>query len=244
MQELYKSVFLHPNHYISIRMSKHNITTNASQGNFDKKPSFFEENMKSITFIVSGIIVLLLLYIGYQRLYLAPRAVKAANEMHMAEHYATIDSLQQKAIDGDGSYLGFQEIADEYSNTKSANIANAYLGGLYLRNGEFQNAIKYLEKYTSTGSYVLDPLVLGLLGDAYSESQDYKKAVDYYERAIKKSDNEYTAPLFLKKSGLVYEHLNDFKKAETAYQTIQSDYPNSNEANNIEALIARAQAKQ
>src|SRR5690606_23575574 len=120
--------------------------------------SFFQDNQKSITFIVGGIILLILLYIGYQRLYLALRAEQAATQLYKAEQYAAIDSLQAKATEGDGSFLGFKEIAEEYSNTKSANIANAYLGGLYLRQGNFQEAIKYLQKYSDTGSEILDPL--------------------------------------------------------------------------------------
>src|SRR5699024_11441738 len=124
--------------------------------------------------------------------------------MYMAEQYATIDSLQRQAIDGDGSYLGFKAIADEYSNTKSANIANSYLGGLYLKQGEYENAINYLEKYSATGSKILDPLVIGLTGDAYSELKDYNKAISFYQKAANKSENDYTTPLFLKKLGLVY----------------------------------------
>ncbi|TYR34439.1 tetratricopeptide repeat protein [Sphingobacterium phlebotomi] len=206
--------------------------------------SFFQDNQKSITFIIGGIILLILLYLGYQRLYLAPRAEKAANQLYKAEEYAAIDSLQAKAIEGDGSFLGFKEIAEEYSNTKSANIANAYLGGLYLRQGNFQEAIKYLQKYSDTGSDILDPLVAGLIGDAYSESQDYKSAANQYKKAAQKSKNTYTTPLFLKKLGLVYEALEDFKNAEQTYQSIKSDYPNSPEANMIDGLIARVQAKQ
>ncbi|HLQ99969.1 MAG TPA: tetratricopeptide repeat protein [Sphingobacterium sp.] len=224
-------------------MSKKNKQNIAPQSVGGKKGSFFEENTKSITFIVSGVIILLLLYIGYQRLYLAPRADRAANEMYMAEQYATIDSLQRQAIDGDGSYLGFKEIADEYSNTKSANIANAYLGGLYLKQGEYENAITYLEKYSSTGSHILDPLIIGLIGDAYSELKEFNKAVDFYQKAVKKSNNEYTAPLFLKKLGLVYEELNDFEKAEDAYRKIKTDFPSSHEAEEIEARLARVRAK-
>ena len=206
--------------------------------------SFFQDNQKSITFIVGGIILLILLYLGYQRLYLAPRAEKAANQLYKAEEYAAIDSLQAKAIDGDGSFLGFKEIAEEYSNTKSANIANAYLGRLYLRQGNFQDAIKYLQKYSDTGSEILDPLVTGLIGDAYSESKDYKSAADHYKKAAQKSKNTYTTPLFLKKLGLVYEALEDFKNAEETYRSIKTAYPNSPEANLIDGLIARAQAKQ
>ncbi|HLT87922.1 MAG TPA: tetratricopeptide repeat protein [Sphingobacterium sp.] len=206
--------------------------------------SFFQDNQKSITFIIGAIILLILLYLGYQRLYLAPRAEKAANQLYKAEEYAAIDSLQAKAIEGDGSFLGFKEIAEEYSNTKSANIANAYLGGLYLRQGNFQEAIKYLQKYSDTGSDILDPLVAGLIGDAYSESKDYKNAANQYKKAAQKSKNTYTTPLFLKKLGLVYEASEDFKNAEQAYQSIKSDYPNSPEANMIDGLIARVQAKQ
>src|SRR5690606_32782743 len=120
---------------------------------------FIQENQKSLGFIAVGIIVLIALYFGYQKFYFAPRAEKASNEVFKAETYAQIDSLQKLAIKGDGSYPGFEQIAEEYSNTPSANIANAYLGGLYLRQGQFQDAVNALEKYSSTGSAILDPLV-------------------------------------------------------------------------------------
>jgi len=125
-------------------MSKNQNQNNAGQANKPSQGSSFQDNQKSITFIVGGIFVLIILYFGYQKLYLQPRAEKAANEIFKAEEYATIDSLQNRAIEGDGSFLGFKEIADEYSNTKSANIANAYLGGLYLRQGKYNEAIEAL----------------------------------------------------------------------------------------------------
>ena len=221
--------------------NQNNVSSTAPTG---PKKSFFQENEKSITFIIVGIIVLILLYFGYQRLYLAPRAEKASNEMYQAEYYATIDSLQSKAIDGDGSFPGFKEIAKEYSNTKSANISNAYLGGLYLRQKNFKEAITYLEKYTETGSEILDPLIIGLLGDAYSEEKIYDKAANYYKKAADKSSNAYTSPVFLKKLGLVYEELQDYKNAENAYQKIRDEFPESSESTTIDSFIARVQAKQ
>lgn len=210
----------------------------------EKKGTFFQDNQKSIFFILGGIIVLILLYIGYQKLYLEPRAAKAADSMYKAEEYALIDSLQKKAIEGDGSFVGFKEIADEYSNTPSANIANAYLGGLYLRQQNFQEAIVYLKKYSDTGSEILDPLVTGLIGDAYSESHDYNNAASYYKKAADKASNSYTTPLFLKKLGLVYEQLNEFKKAEETYTRIKSEFPESTEASTIDGPLGRVQAKQ
>ncbi|HAU54941.1 MULTISPECIES: tetratricopeptide repeat protein [Sphingobacterium] len=221
-------------------MSKN--TNNTNQGFKPLKGSFFQDNQKSVVFILGGIVVLILLYFGYQKLYLDPRAEEASNRMYKAEQLATIDSLQSKAIMGDGAFLGFKQIADEYSNTKSANIANAYLGGLYLRQGKFDEAAKALEKYAPTGSQILDPLVIGLTGDAYSELKDYKKAADYYKQASEKSSNSYTTPLFLKKLGLVYEAQNDYKSAETAYKKIKTDFPESQEASTIDGLLGRVQA--
>jgi len=205
--------------------------------------SFVRDNQKSLAFIIIGVLVLIALYIGYQRFYLAPRAEKATNEMFKAEEYVLIDSLQNRAIDGDGSYPGFKEIAEEYSNTKSANVANAYLGGIYLRQGKYQEAVAALSKYSMTGSPVIDPLVVGLLGDAYSELKDYKKAGDQYKKATEKSDNSFTAPLFLKKLGLVYEAQNDYKHALEAYQKIKLNYPQSYEASIIDGYIGRCEAK-
>lgn len=220
---------------------KHIITETDNQpGNTGK---FVQENAKSLAVIGIAIIALVLLYLGYQNFYLAPRAEKAANEMFKAEEYATIDSLKDKAIAGDGSYPGFEKIADEYSNTKSANIANAYLGGLYLQKGEFKKAADALGKYSSTGSPVIDPLVLGMLGDTYSEMKEYNKAVTYYKKAADKNKNSFTSPLFLKKLGLVYEEQKEYKSAANSYKKIKTDFPESVEAATIDAYIARAEAR-
>lgn len=220
---------------------KDNVTETDNQlGNTGK---FVQENAKSLAVIGAAIIALVLLYFGYQNFYLAPRAEKAANEMYKAEEYVAIDSLKDRAIKGDGSYPGFEKIADEYSSTKSANLANAYLGGLYLQKGEYQKAVDALGKYSSTGSPVIDPLVLGMLGDAYSELKDYNKAVTFYKKAADKNKNTFTSPLFLKKLGLVYEEQKDFKSALDTYKKIKTDFSESVEAATVDAYIARAEAR-
>jgi tetratricopeptide (TPR) repeat protein len=208
-----------------------------------KTESFLLENKKSLAIIGGAIVALILLYFGYQNFYLAPRAEKAGNEMFRAEEYAAVDSLADKAIKGDGSYPGFEKIAAEYSSTKSANIANAYLGGLYLQKGEFQKAVDALGNYSSTGSPIIDPLVLGMLGDAYSELKDYDQAVTYYKKAAEKAANSFTTPLFLKKLGLVYEEQKEYDSALEAYQRIKSEYPYSGEASTVDTYIARTEAR-
>ncbi len=221
----------------------HNDTNKHITHTQPAKPSFFKENSRSLAIIGMSVLALILIYIGYQQLYLAPRAEKAANEMFRAQEYVAVDSLSDRAIQGDGSYPGFEKIAEEYSSTKSANLANAYLGGLYLRKGQFQKALNALEKYNTTGSPVIDPLVLGMMGDAHSELKEYDKAATYYRKAADKDQNEFTAPLFLKKLGLVYEEQKDYKAAAEVYRKIKKDFPVSYEASAIDGYIARAEAR-
>ncbi len=208
-----------------------------------RKGSFIQENTKSLGFIAIAIVVLIGIFIWYQSVYLKDRAETASKEMFKAEQFIGVDSLANKAISGDGGYPGLEQIAEEYNNTKSANLANLYLGGIYLRKGDYKKAIDALGKYSATGSPVTDPLALGLLGDAYSELKDFKQAATYYKKAVDKSTNKFTSPMFLKKLGLVNETLKDFKGAEESYTKIKTQFPESQESQMIDAYIARAHAQ-
>ncbi|CAH0180311.1 hypothetical protein SRABI27_01239 [Pedobacter sp. Bi27] len=207
-----------------------------------KKGSFLQENNKSLLFIAGAVVLLVLIYLWYQGVYLKGRAEEAASKMYKAEQFVGVDSLSNKAVKGEGGYPGLEQIAKEYDNTKSANLANLYLGGIYLRKGEYKQAIEALSKYSATGSPVADPLALGLLGDAYSELKDFKQAATYYKKAADKA-SKFTSPMFLKKLGLVNENQNDFKGAVDAYTKVKTQYPESAEAQLIDAYIARAQEK-
>ncbi|TKC12089.1 tetratricopeptide repeat protein [Pedobacter polaris] len=208
-----------------------------------RKGGFLEENGKSLLFIGVAILALAAIAVYYFYSYLPSRSNDAAAAMYKAEQFVGVDSLANKAINGEGGYPGLEKIAEEYENTKSANLANLYLGGIYLRKGEYKKATEALGKYTATGSPVADPLALGLLGDAYSELKDYKQAATYYKKAADKASNKFTSPMFLKKLGLVNENLKDFKAAEEAYTTLKTQYPDSQEAAMIDEYIARVQAQ-
>ena len=209
-----------------------------------RKGSFLEENSKSLLFIAAAVILLAIIYFWYQNVYLKDRALEASAKMYKAEQYVGVDSLTNKAINGDSGYPGFETIADEYNNTKSANLANLYLGGLYLRKGEYKKATDVLLKYSATGSPVADPLALGMLGDAYSELKDYSQAITYYKKAVDKSTNKFTSPMFLKKLGLVYETQKNYGDAEKAYSKIKAEFPGSQESTMIDEYIERVVAAQ
>ena len=84
---------------------------------------------------------------------------------------------------------------------------------------------------------------LGLIGDCYLQLGDQQNAVSYYEKATKKSPNEFTTPMFLVKLGMTYEIMGNNAKALEAYKTLKKDYPQSNEAFEISKNIANLEQK-
>lgn len=224
-------------------MSKTHVNNKAPVANndFGQTGKFVRENQKSLIFIAGAIVLMVLLYLGYQKLYLAPREDTADNQMYQAQDWWTKKDWN-KAIKGDAGYPGFEKIIADYSNTKAANLAYYYLGIAYLNQGAYQKAIDNLTNYRGGDSMVAAE-ALGGTGDAYTELKDYDKAETYFKKAADKASNKFLSPLYLKKLGLVYEAQNDYKDAVDAYSKIKTDYPESTEAQNVEEYIARANAK-
>ncbi|MFP4365955.1 MAG: tetratricopeptide repeat protein, partial [Bacteroidales bacterium] len=104
-----------------------------------KTEHYIEENQKSLTIIVTAIVIVVLGYLGYRNLYVAPLEEEARSQIYMAERYFEQDSFYL-ALYGDGNYPGFADIIDDYSVTKTANLAHYYAGISYLRIEEYQNA--------------------------------------------------------------------------------------------------------
>jgi tetratricopeptide (TPR) repeat protein len=161
--------------------------------------------------------------------------------MFMAQKYFEQDSIK-KALNGDGQYLGFLAIIDEYGMTKSSNLSHYYAGMCYLKLGQFENAVEQLKKF-SASDQVIGPLAKGGLGDAYVELKDISKGIGYYLDAADQAKNEFLSPYFLMKAGMGYTELGDFKNALKTYRKIKDDYGRSNEARDIEKYIAFAEGK-
>lgn len=206
-----------------------------------KTEQFIEQNQKVLTILVAAIVVIILGFFGYKRLYVQPKEAEAREQMFMAERYFEMDSVNL-ALYGDGNYPGFLDIIDDYGITKSADLANYYVGIIYLKKGEFEDAIDYLEDFDG-GDQIVTPMAKGAIGDAYMELEQPEKAARYYVEAAEVSDNNFTAPAFYQKAGWTYEITGDFDKAVKVYEKIKYDYPTSNEAREIDKYIARAKTK-
>ncbi len=206
-----------------------------------KTEQFIEDNQKTIVYIIGGIILVVVAYLGINRFYLHPKEEEALSQMFMAENYFEKDSFNL-AINGDGNYLGFLDIIDDYGITKSANRAKYYTGISYLYLGQYEDAIDYLEDF-KTDDLLLAPIKEGSIGDAFLELGDQEEALKYYKKAYSYNDNELTTPVYKMKAAELLESMNEYDKALALYEQIKKEYPNSNEGTSVDKYIARVKLK-
>jgi tetratricopeptide (TPR) repeat protein len=205
-----------------------------------KVEDFYAKNKKNINIGLLAIAVLVGGYIGIKKLYLEPLEAEAQREIFMAQRYFEMDSFNL-ALNGNGSFKGFTDIANEFGFTKAGNLACYYAGICHLRGGSFQEAIDQLESF-STRNDLLAPLAKGAIGDAYVELGELDKGAKHYIKAAKMNNNKLTSPIFYKKAGLVYEEQKDYKSAAEVYTIIKDEFADAQEAQDIDKYIARATA--
>jgi tetratricopeptide (TPR) repeat protein len=197
---------------------------------------FLEENYKILLTILGVLVVLVgLAWLG--KMYLNKRNDEAQSQMFQAERYFEIDSLNL-ALNGDGNYLGFLDIAKDYKFTPSGNLARYSAGICYLHLGQYQEAIDFLDKYSKKDK-VIGSLAIGATGDAYVELGNTDKGVAKYLEAADYGKNSFSTPLFLMKAAEIYELESKFADALKIYERIKDEYPESTEGTSIEKNIAR-----
>ena len=201
-----------------------------------KTERFIEDNYRQLLYGLALIVVLV--GAGWMiKMQLANKSDDALSQMYVAEEYFAKDSINL-ALYGDGNYLGFIDIATEYSSTKPGNIANYYAGVCFLRSGEFEEAIDYFNKFKKN-DLAISPIAYGCTGDAWVELGDITKGIEFYLKAVNHSDNNFYNPLYLLKAGQLYEMEGNKAGALELYQRIKDSYPDSNEGNTIEKYLAR-----
>jgi tetratricopeptide (TPR) repeat protein len=201
-----------------------------------KTEQFLEENYKLLLYVLGGIVVLVGLF-WLAKIYLNNRNNEAQSQMYQAERYLETDSLKL-ALYGDGNYLGFLDIANDYKFTKAGNLALYSAGICYLHLGQFQDAIDFLEKYSKKDK-VIGSLAIGATGDAWVELGDTDKGIAKYLEAAEYANNSFNTPLFLMKAGELYETEGKYGEALKLYERIRDQYPESTEGSTIEKYIAR-----
>lgn len=200
---------------------------------------WFERNENILSWILTGVIVAVVGIVALNRYVIQPKGLEAANENAKAEAYF-LQGDYSKALNGDeADCIGFEQVAADYSLHQQGKLAALYAGICYYQLGEYDQAAKFLKKF-SAKDLTIDPAANQLLGDAYVELGEYNKAVSAFNAAAK-SGNKLIAPMSLKKAGIVYLEMDNKKAAKQVFETIKAEYPMSQEAQDIDKYIALAQ---
>lgn len=202
--------------------------------------AFIEKYQKQIVGGILGVVIVVGAFMAYNRFYIEPLEKEAESQMFLGEQFFAKDSFQL-AISGDGNFLGFEQIANEYSATPSGNLANYYVGVSYMNLGKYEEAITNLKAF-STSDLLIAPVAAGAIGDCYMELEQYDKAISAFSDAAS-YDNQFSTSIYLKKLGVAYEVKGDYAKAIETYSKIKDNYPSAAESRDIEKYIARAASK-
>ena len=205
------------------------------------------KNQKIIIGLVAAAAILTIGYLAYQRFIASPKQDEAANEMFVAQQNfqkatdgVASDSLYKLSLNGSEGKFGFLKIADEYSGTDAGNLANYYAGIAYLNTGKYTEAIDYLSKFKSD-DIVLGSLAKGAIGDAYSQKNQPKEALENYVKAAESNKNDFTTPRFLLKAGKIALALGNKADALKYFTDIKENYEATPEAASVDVLIGLAQ---
>ena len=212
-----------------------------------KTEDWVARNQKIIIGIVAVAALVTLSYLAYQKLIFSPKQEEAANEMFVSQQNfqkatdgVASDSLYKLALNGSEGKFGFIKIADEYSGTDAGNLANYYAGMVFLNTGKFTEAIDYLSKFKSE-DMVLSALAKGAIGDAYSQKNQSKEALENYLQAANTNKNDFTTPRFLLKAGKTALAMGNKVEALKYFTDIKENFEATPEAASVDVLIGLAQ---
>ena len=204
-----------------------------------KSEAFIEKNLKVILIALAAVIVVvagIFIYKNYMK-----GQTEEANQAIAKSQTAFAQGQFEQALNGDGvQEKGLLKIIDEYSGTKTANLAKLYAGLCYVNLDKTDEAIKMLEAYSAQDDETVSPAAVEALGNCYVKKGDNQKGAETLEKAAKMADNDAVSPIFLMQAAQIYEELGNSDKAVELYEQIKTKYFRSQLAADIDKYIEAA----
>ena len=205
--------------------------------------AFLIKNKKTIFGVIIALIVVIAGMLMYNNWYAAPREEKAQVALYKGQSYFEAN-LYEQALNGDSlGYAGFIKVADEYSGTDAANLAEAYIGLCYAHMGKYEEAVKALDRFSAKDQMV-SPAIKGAIGNCYAKLNQLDKAVAVLLEAADEADNNSLSPIFLLQAGEILVKQGKCDEAISAYTKIKDKYFRSYQAMQIDKYIEQAKLQQ
>tara|TARA_R110000868_G_scaffold218441_2_gene468669 strand:+ start:8 stop:781 length:774 start_codon:yes stop_codon:yes gene_type:complete len=211
----------------------------------NKTEEWVSKNQNYILGVIGAIALGVLGYLAYEQFVAKPKEVTAGNDMFYAmqqynqalQNPAAQDSLYNQALHGVNGKYGLIDVIDNYSGTANANLATYAAGMSYLNTQKYQEAIDYLSDYKANDA-MTGAIAYGGIGDAFMQLNQPGEALEYYEKAVSTSTNDFTTPMFLQKAATTALELKKNDLALKYFQRIKEEFAKSPEAALVDAYIA------
>ena len=212
-----------------------------------KAKDFWAKFSKPIIYVGSALILGIGGWIAYKNYVKTPNEEKSADLIFPAEQL--FDKMTQQGFNKDTINLvlngganisiGVLKIANNYTGTAAGNRAQYMAGACYLYSKDYNNAVKYLKKFSTNATQVQTAAYM-LLGDAYSELKKNDDAFDNYKKAISvNSKDEFMTPEALYKAALFADATGKSSEAIDFFKRIKEDYPKNNHAIDADKYLAK-----
>ena len=206
--------------------NKQNLQENQAAEVIATTGAWVETNKKNIISIVVAVVVIVGGYLGYTYGYQQPREAKAQTLCTDGLQYVQ-NSDFETALNGEGTFPGYIKIAEDYSGTDGANLANLYAGVCFAQQNKYQEALPYLEAYKPGKDQSVSAMALFALAQCYAATNNIDKAVDTFVEAAEQADNAALSPMCLVEAGKLLESQDKKDEALKLYEQIKSEYPTS-----------------
>lgn len=184
-----------------------------------------EDFLKNNSKILAGLLAVAVVLIGgilFFQINTQNQNEKAQAEMFQAVYFFEQDSVDY-ALNGDGINKGFLSIVENYPRTDAANLANLYIGSIYLSQKNFKDALTHLEDF-STDDYLVQAKSYSLIGDANLELGNTAEAIAQYTKAARTNENKFISPKYLAKLAVAQEEAGKVEDAIKTYAEIEEKY--------------------
>jgi tetratricopeptide (TPR) repeat protein len=206
----------------------------------DTTHQFWSKNSKLILGVLAVLVIGTGAYFAYQNFVKKPAELEANDAIWTAQKNFKTDSFAL-ALNGDGTKNnpGFLKLISKHGGTKAANLAHFYAGACYLQLGDFANAIKQMEEFSTSDNELLIRKY-GSLGDAYAETGKNEKAIEFYKKAASTFEtDEANSSEYLFRLGQVYDKMGKSKEAIETFTAVKEKFPLTLRANEVDKYLAR-----
>ena len=201
---------------------------------------FFENHRSTVYFALGGIVVVLISALGFSYIQSSRNDEAVTLMVKAVALYET--GQYQAAIDGDASFTGLVEVAEEFGGTDAGNLARYYAADALFRSGDMTRALSFFEHYDRSSNYLGASAYAGEAA-IHEMNDNYERAGELYMQAASIFSSRVTSPEYLLNAGRAYEKAGNLEGARRAYEHVRDDYSDSQQARDIDFFLARITAK-